>query len=263
MTNKTTQKICSACGELKNLEEFSKRSKCRACVKAYNKAYAIANKEKLKACHKAYREANKDRIVAYKEDNKEQLVVKRKAYHEATKDKRKAYAEDNKEKITLRQKAHYKANKEKIAVKHKKYSKANKEQLNANSRAYYEDNKEELKAKVKVYWENNKGKRKASDKAYHEDTKIEWVCPDCNITNKTGRYNYKKGAYTCKKCGWNYGINWACHNAYISYNSYKENNDKRGHNKDDRAIWWIARYIILAYQLGEILPCAGVNQLGI
>jgi F0F1-type ATP synthase membrane subunit b/b' len=61
-------------------------------LKAHNKAYQEANKERLKACREANKEKHKAYNEAYREANKE----KEKAYREANKEKHKAYREANK-----------------------------------------------------------------------------------------------------------------------------------------------------------------------
>ena len=97
-------KTCTKCGETKALTEFHKdkrarlgrRSACKNCIKASDKARYEANKEEKKAYSKAYREANPEKVKACK-----------KAWYEANPEKAKAsdkaWYEVNKEKVKTRQ----------------------------------------------------------------------------------------------------------------------------------------------------------------
>jgi len=167
-------KRCYKCGEEKALCEFSKNklkkdglnSRCRACNKAYFKAYRAANKEKVAQRAKAYQQANKDKIAqrkkAYREANKEKFAKRDKAYRQANKDKiaerNKAYQQANKEKFAKRNKAYQQANKEKIAEQRKAYRQANKEKIAEQNKAYTQANKD----KRSVYQK----KRRATDPAF-------------------------------------------------------------------------------------------------
>lgn len=65
-------KLCSKCGEEKELEEFHKDSRlqsgrcsqCKTCKGKYDKYYRHKNKDKLKAYFREHYNANKDRIQA-------------------------------------------------------------------------------------------------------------------------------------------------------------------------------------------------------
>lgn len=100
------KKICSKCGEEKELSAFAKDKhtksmlnySCRACTKLYRelnedrtKDYREANKDKLKD----WRELNKVKTSAYnrsyRELNEDRLKINQKAYRELNKDKMKAY----------------------------------------------------------------------------------------------------------------------------------------------------------------------------
>lgn len=62
-------KTCTKCGETKAREMFSKhatgrdglQSHCKACVAAYGRAWAAANRERSRETTRAWREANADR----------------------------------------------------------------------------------------------------------------------------------------------------------------------------------------------------------
>ena len=96
-------------------------------VRARNKAYREANKEKIRAKDKARYEANREKIRA-----------KDKAYHEA-----------NREKIIARKKAWYQANKEAQKERRKARYQANKESEQAQNKAYREANKEKIRGQMK------------------------------------------------------------------------------------------------------------------
>ena len=69
----------------------------------YMKAYYEANKEKLKAQNKAYRGANRDKQKAYREANKERKKAYHKAWYHTNKDRananKKAWKEKNRGKV--------------------------------------------------------------------------------------------------------------------------------------------------------------------
>jgi len=139
-------------------------------IKAYNKAYYEADKEKKKAASKAYREANPEKIKAtrkaYEEANKEKIKVSKKAYREANKENIKDYS-----------KAYYEKNKEKIKIELRAYREANPEKVRAKNKAYYQAHKEEVKV-------TNKAKRAAwkGRDPYEENEKngiTEKACSQC------------------------------------------------------------------------------------
>ena len=67
--NEPTSKICTGCSEDKLLEEYGKESKgklgraskCKACVKARDKAYYEKNSDSVRARTKEYRLADPER----------------------------------------------------------------------------------------------------------------------------------------------------------------------------------------------------------
>ena len=107
--------------------------------KAYQKAYYLANKEKLNAKHKAYREANPERKKAmdkaYRQANLERVKATEMAYRESHLEEEKARA-----------KAWHQANKEKANATSKAWYKANKEYALAKAAAWQKDNKDKLQA---------------------------------------------------------------------------------------------------------------------
>ena len=133
-------KTCTKCKETKPTTEFNKdkRNKdglvnsCKACQKAYQKAYYEANREKRKASDKAYYEANRERRKAsdkaYYEANRERIKASRRAYREAN-------LEAVREKARARQKAYYEANGEKALARQKAYREVNPDTMRlSNSR---------------------------------------------------------------------------------------------------------------------------------
>lgn len=99
-------KTCSKCKIEKPFSGFHKnhrtkdglQSKCRGCIKAYDKVRYQKNMEKERLLKKAYYEENRDRIKArqkaYYEANKDKVKVRQKAYYEANKGKKKAYIKE-------------------------------------------------------------------------------------------------------------------------------------------------------------------------
>ena len=91
---------CTKCGEVKAVSEFSKdargrdgrRSWCKACLCAQQRAYREANPEKIRIYDKAYREANREKECAwqkaYREANREKIRIYDKAWREANPEKR-------------------------------------------------------------------------------------------------------------------------------------------------------------------------------
>ena len=81
-------KKCTKCGEVKELEGFSKRSRnkdgyrgtCRLCATAMSKAWQAANRERQAAHSKAWRIKNKEHIKEYARDNKEHKLAMSKAW---------------------------------------------------------------------------------------------------------------------------------------------------------------------------------------
>lgn len=149
----------------------------KAQKKAYQKAWNLANKEKIAVRQKAYSLANKEKIAAWKLANKEKIRETAKAYQLANKEKIAAYYLVNKEKLRGKAKAYHITNKEKIAVKGKAYQLANKEKIREKRKdytlanrekkmAYQLANKERIGAQRKDYRLANKEKIGKMEKAY-------------------------------------------------------------------------------------------------
>jgi hypothetical protein len=134
-----------------------------------DKAYAIANKDKIQEYKKQYYEINKEKII----------------------EKGKIYYEDNKEKLLDYHKKYYEEHKEEIA------SKVDKEHKKEYMEAYRENNKNIIAKKTKEYRDKNKKHCSAVFKAYYEKHNKKHNCA-CG-----GRYtelNYKKHVITQQHC---------------------------------------------------------------
>ena len=96
-------KVCTKCGEEKELTEFYKKkggkfgvtSSCKICDKADQAAYRKTNSEKIKARKAAYRKANPEKIKAknsaYYKANPEKVKASQAEYRKANPEKTKAY----------------------------------------------------------------------------------------------------------------------------------------------------------------------------
>ena len=107
MSERTTVKTCTKCGEEKPLEEYGRekrvkdgrQARCRECARAHNRAKC----DQYRETRRAYAERNKDRIREYKASwhakNSERLKPEKAKYYQANKDKWKQYQEDNSERL--------------------------------------------------------------------------------------------------------------------------------------------------------------------
>ena len=81
-------KKCNKCGEIKELEGFSKRDRnkdgyrgtCRLCATAMSKAWQAANRERQAAYVKVWRSKNKEHIKEYERATKERKSATNKAW---------------------------------------------------------------------------------------------------------------------------------------------------------------------------------------
>lgn len=93
MTNEDQLKTCRKCRTDKPLEEFSRdrrksdgrRSRCKECVCAQNRAYYAEHAEERREYDKAYYAANAERVraraKAYREANAEEVREKKRSYY--------------------------------------------------------------------------------------------------------------------------------------------------------------------------------------
>jgi len=87
---------------------------------------------------------DKEKRKAYYQtkDQKDKKAIRDKEYYQANKEKILAYKQDNKVKIAARMKAYQDVNKEKLSANNKIWRKANKEELAAKEKAYKQANPE-------------------------------------------------------------------------------------------------------------------------
>ena len=93
-------KVCSKCGRVLPVEQFSKlkrskdglQSTCKECAQHYDKKYQQENKEKLQQYQQKYQ-------PKYKQENKEKLQQYQQEYRQENKEKILQYYQENKEKI--------------------------------------------------------------------------------------------------------------------------------------------------------------------
>ena len=136
--------------------------------KAYQRAYYIANKEKVMARAKAWDEANKEKVAARKaawsEANRERLKANRRSHYVENRDailsKQKEWRDSNKEIKAKRDKAYREANKESISIQKRAYREANKEKIAAGKKAYREANKEKIRAEKRAWFKKTYDARK-------------------------------------------------------------------------------------------------------
>ena len=87
-------KTCSKCGQCErhSKDTRNKRDGLRTQCVQCDKAYRVANKDKIRAQNKKYGEENKDKISAqkkkYREENKDEIRAKKKQHYEAHKDEK-------------------------------------------------------------------------------------------------------------------------------------------------------------------------------
>jgi len=112
-------KICSKCGEEKNVSEFIKeRNTCKECHKKRCQEYAQKNKEKIRKRTQEYAQKNKEKRKQYNKENKEKIN-----------ETRKKYLLKNAAKLKEYNKKYYKENKKHSLKNHKKWADENKEKL--------------------------------------------------------------------------------------------------------------------------------------
>ena len=87
-------KTCTKCGQCErhSKDTRNKRDGLRTQCVQCDKAYKVANKDKIRAYQKQYEEENKDKISAqkkkYREENKDEIRAKKKQHYEAHKDEK-------------------------------------------------------------------------------------------------------------------------------------------------------------------------------
>ncbi len=139
----------------------------------YQRAYYLANRERLKAQRKAYRDAHRDEIArqgkAYREANSAALKAKRDACREDTSAKNRKYYAANKEAIRARTKRWLANNAERVSAVAAEYRRKHPQK----ARAYYLANKRE-RHKWFSKWQTAK---RQSDPSFAVQCKVlSWTC---------------------------------------------------------------------------------------
>ena len=133
----TGMKTCTKCGETKPLDQFSKdrRSKdgCQLKCKSCNRAYYLANRERIAKRDEAYRKANQEKIAQ----------------------RNRAYYEANRERISEQSRAYYRANALRYVERARAYRKANPDKWAEYQRAYRDANRDEVNERVRRYKKAN------------------------------------------------------------------------------------------------------------
>ena len=150
---RVTEKKCSKCGKIKDVNEFHKggcnvdglQPQCKLCKKEqYNK-----NKETISLYTKQYYKTNKKKIS---ERGKKHY---RKNWHKINK-RHSEYREANKEVMAEYDKVYYRNNKERITKRVKSYVKKNRHKVSERCKQRYENNKERIVEQRKQHYEDNK-----------------------------------------------------------------------------------------------------------
>ena len=118
---------------------------------------AYKDPQKAKAYQKAWHIANKEKIREYRLVNKERIKLQRQGYYKTHSEKIKAQSE-----------AHYKANPECHKARSKTWAKANPEKVKELKKAYRKRNVEKQRAYAKAYYKANCEREKAQNTAYRK-----------------------------------------------------------------------------------------------
>ena len=162
-------KVCRTCQVEKPLNQFPVVSKnrdgldswCRECKKAYDRAYYLANKERIKGNVRRYRENNPDKVKAsqrkYREDNREYLREQSREYRinniEKVRKSDRRYRAENIHKLREADREYYKKNSDVIKAYQKEYAKDNPEKISRRGREYRAKNKAKLAQYFRRYRE--------------------------------------------------------------------------------------------------------------
>ncbi len=140
-------KTCNTCGNTTNNFAAKNTTKCKLCVKEYNRQYGVRKKEAISKQKKQYRLDNLEKIntkdkLRY-ENKKDEILAKNKEYRNNNKEsinkQRKEYRTENKELISERGKIFYQENKVHIKARTDKYVDENREMLNADNKQRSKD----------------------------------------------------------------------------------------------------------------------------
>lgn len=197
-------KICSKCGEEKNIEEFCKgRATCKTCRQEYNKKYYAENCEKLKENQRRWNENNRDKIKAhnkkYNELHREHLKEKSKKYYEKNREaqllNRRKYRIENREQIRENRKIYYQENKEKIKEERRKYRREHPEKIKASARRSYYKNIERIRA-----WRRSDAGIMANAHGHH-NRRVRLLKTPCTLTLQQWEKILETQGNRCAICG--------------------------------------------------------------
>jgi len=201
-------KICTKCGEEKELSEFYKKeisrnsfySNCKECCKKYYQN----NKEKIKENVKKYKKNNPEKVKKCVErwiknnpkKYKEQKRQWAKNNSEKIKKNYKQWVKNNIEKVILYKRKWYKKNLEKLKEKYKKYNQNNREKIKEQKKEYYKNNKEKIKEKSKKWYQNNSEKIKENARKWAKNNRKKINKHRCN-RKKTDIHFKLRGIISC------------------------------------------------------------------
>lgn len=138
-------KTCSKCGDSKPFDQFSKdrRSKdgCQPKCKSCNRAYYLANRERIARRDGAYRKANRQKIAQ----------------------RNRSYYEANRERIAEQKRDYYRANVTEHVERVRAYRKANPYRWAEYQRVYREANLEKVNERVRKWRQANLHKGRESE----------------------------------------------------------------------------------------------------
>jgi len=131
-------KVCTKCGEEKELTEFYKKkdgkfgvaSFCKVCANAYYKQYYQENRESLIEYQKHYHQKNRESKLQYHrqyyQKNRESLSGYYRQYRqenrEARREQQKQYRQENREYFAEYRKQYYQENRESVIEQQRQYS---------------------------------------------------------------------------------------------------------------------------------------------
>ncbi len=199
-----TTKVCSKCGEEKDISEFYTASNiCKPCKTAHHKQYYKDNCEKLKEKQRARNENNRDRIKAYNkkytELHREHLKEQSKKYYEENRESqllnRRKYRIENREQIIENRKLHYQENKEEIKEERRKYRREHPEKTNASARRSYYKNIERIRA-----WRRTDAGIMASAHGHH-NRRVRLLKTPCTLTLLQWKKILETQGNKCAICG--------------------------------------------------------------
>jgi len=197
-------KICSKCGEEKNIEEFCKgRATCKTCRQEYNKKYYAENCEKLKENQREWNENNRDRIQEnnkkYRESHVEEMKEQRKTYYENNREefilKQREYRAKNSEQIRENRKIYYQENKEEIKEERRKYRREHPEKIKASARRSYYKNIERIRA-----WRRSDAGIMANAHGHH-NRRVRLLKTPCTLTLQQWEKILESQGNRCAICG--------------------------------------------------------------